>query len=81
MLCNYEVNGFCLRERRWRSFEVDRIHDVEWNEEPFNNLVLPEGYKDLILAFVESQIKQNEHFEDVINGKGMSLRHLLLCLL
>lgn len=70
MLCNDRVEGFCLRDRRWRSFEVDRICDVDWNEEPFNNLVLPEGYKDLIIAFVESQLKHNERFEDVINGKG-----------
>jgi predicted DNA-binding transcriptional regulator YafY len=78
MLCNFEVRGFCLRDRRWRRFNVDRIRDVEWNEEPFNNLVLPEGYKDLILAFVESQLKQNERFEDVINGKGAFLHHLPL---
>jgi len=32
----------------------------------------------LILAFVESQLKQNEHFEDVINGKGGGLV-ILLC--
>jgi len=77
-MCNSKVRGFCLRDRRWRFFNVDLIHDIEWNEEPFNNLVLPEGYKDLILAFVESQLKQNERFEDVINGKGTSLHHLPL---
>jgi len=32
--------------------------------------VLPDGYKDLILAFVESQLKDGETFDDVINGKG-----------
>jgi predicted DNA-binding transcriptional regulator YafY len=78
MVCNFEARGFCLRDRRWRYFDVDRIRDVEWNEESFNNLVLPEGYKDLILAFVESQLKQNERFEDVINGKGTFLNHFSL---
>lgn len=72
MVCSDRVKGFCLRDRRWRFFEVDRIGEVDWNEEPFNNLVLPEGYKDLIIAFVESQLKHNDRFEDVINGKGMS---------
>jgi SpoVK/Ycf46/Vps4 family AAA+-type ATPase len=77
MLCNYEVKGYCLRDRRWRKFSVDRISDVDWNEEPFDSLVLPDGYKDLILAFVESQLKQNERFDDVINGKGGGLVILL----
>ena len=78
-MCNFEVRGFCLRDRRWRLFDVDRIHDIEWNEEPFDDLVLPDGYKDLILAFVESQLKQNERFEDVINGKGTTLHYALVC--
>lgn len=54
------------------SFDVDRIHDIEWNTKPFDSLVLPEGYKDLILSFVESQLKDGDTFDDVINGKGIS---------
>jgi len=53
--------------------EVDQIEDVEWNPAPFESLVLPDGYKDLILSFVESQLKHGEAFADVINGKGLSL--------
>ena len=32
--------------------------------------MLPEGYKDLILSFVENQLKDGDTFDDVINGKG-----------
>lgn len=49
---------------------MDRIQDIEWNTSPFESLVLPDGYKDLILSFVESQLKDGESFDDVINGKG-----------
>jgi len=52
------------------SFDVSRIRDIEWNNDPFDSLVLPDGYKDLILSFVESQIKEGDAFDDVINGKG-----------
>ena len=52
------------------SFSVDRVEDVEWNTSPFESLVLPDGYKDLILSFVESQLKEGDTFDDVINGKG-----------
>lgn len=76
-LMDPEVDGFDLKEKIWKSFEVDRIHDIEWNTKPFESLVLPEGYKDLILAFVESQIKDKVAFDDVINGKGGGLVALL----
>ncbi|KXH34786.1 hypothetical protein CSAL01_00367 [Colletotrichum salicis] len=76
-LTDPEVDGFDLKEKVWRSFEVDRIHDIEWNTKPFESLVLPEGYKDLILAFVESQVKEKVAFDDVINGKGGGLVALL----
>jgi len=54
-------------------FDVDRIRDIEWNASPFDSLVLPEGYKDLILSFVENQLKDGDMFDDVINGKGKSV--------
>ena len=52
-------------------FDVDRIRDIKFNTQPFDSLVLPEGYKDLILSFVEAQLKDGDTFDDVINGKGM----------
>lgn len=58
-------------------FDVDRIRDIEWNASPFDSLVLPEGYKDLILSFVENQLKDGDMFDDVINGKGGGLVILL----
>lgn len=56
---------------------MDRIIDVEKNTKPFDSLVLPDGYKDLILSFVENQLKDGEAFDDVINGKGGGLVMLL----
>ncbi|KAI8224684.1 hypothetical protein K4K54_005128 [Colletotrichum sp. SAR 10_86] len=76
-LCVPRVLGFNLKEKTWENFEVDRVHDIEWNTKPFESLVLPDGYKELILAFVESQVKDNDNFDDVINGKGGGLVALL----
>ncbi|KAI8270856.1 hypothetical protein K4K58_006647 [Colletotrichum sp. SAR11_239] len=76
-LCVPRVLGFNLKDKTWENFEVDRIHDIEWNTKPFESLVLPDGYKELILAFVESQVKDNDNFDDVINGKGGGLVALL----
>ncbi|KAK0726250.1 P-loop containing nucleoside triphosphate hydrolase protein [Apiosordaria backusii] len=77
LLLGSTMQGYCLKERKWDSFEVDRIVDVERNTKPFDSLVLPHGYKDLILSFVENQLKDGEAFDDVINGKGGGLVMLL----
>lgn len=71
------MRGFCLREQEWEDFNIDGVEDVEFDTTPFDSLVLPDGYKDLILAFVESQLKEGDSFEDVINGKGGGLVVLL----
>ncbi|KAF6839164.1 hypothetical protein CMUS01_04359 [Colletotrichum musicola] len=76
-VCVPRVVGYDLKAKRWKSFKVDRISDIEWNTSPFESLVLPDGYKDLILAFVESQVKDKNRFDDVINGKGGGLVALL----
>ncbi|KAF3354383.1 Copper transport protein CTR3 [Verticillium dahliae VDG1] len=76
-LCAPKVWGYSMRTKVWRTFDVDRVSDIEWNTKPFESLVLPEGYKDLILSFVESQVKEGDTFDDVINGKGGGLVILL----
>ncbi|KAI9147175.1 26S proteasome regulatory subunit [Paramyrothecium foliicola] len=77
LLCNSKLLGYCLKEKEWRSFEVTRISDIEWNNEPFESLVLPDGYKDLIVSFVDNQLRDGDTFDDVINGKGGGLILLL----
>ncbi|KAH8897724.1 P-loop containing nucleoside triphosphate hydrolase protein [Thozetella sp. PMI_491] len=77
LLTSAFMHGFCLKEKIWRDFHISRIYDIDWNTAPFESLVLPEGYKDLILSFVESQLKEGDAFDDVINGKGGGLVILL----
>lgn len=52
-------------------FYVDNIRDVEWNPDPFSTLVLPDGYKDLVLSFVEAHVGGDQQpVGDVVRGKG-----------
>jgi hypothetical protein len=53
-------------------FNVELVHDVEWNEEAFANLVIPPGRKALLQSLVESHHKQLR-FDDFIKGKGQGL--------
>ncbi|KAF6808226.1 hypothetical protein CPLU01_15696 [Colletotrichum plurivorum] len=56
--------------------EVDKIHDVSWNELAFNSLVADQDMKTLILALVTNQLEA-EKGTDVIENKGNGLILLL----
>ena len=58
-------------------FYIDNIHDISFSKEAFEQLVLPYDYKEIILAFVESQISQTDQFDDIIQGKGKGIIMLL----
>ena len=53
-------------------FSVEKIQDIEWNEEAFNNLVLPHDHKYLLRSLIQAH--NNEiGFDDFIKGKGHGL--------
>ncbi|KAF4630301.1 hypothetical protein G7Y89_g7836 [Cudoniella acicularis] len=41
-------------EKKWMSFDIDNVYDVQWNAEDFDHLVYPEAKEDLLLTFVEN---------------------------
>jgi hypothetical protein len=49
---------------------------VTWTEDMFDNLVLPQQEKQLLLALTRSHAKQNLKFDDFVVGKGSSSFHL-----
>jgi hypothetical protein len=52
-------------------FHVDSVSDIIWHERAFESLKLPGNCKELILAFVESQVaSKGGQFDDVIAKKG-----------
>jgi hypothetical protein len=77
LLCSARVRGYSLKLKKWLDFWVDQVADIEWNTNAFDNLVLPEDQKDLILSFAESQVMNRETFDDVIQGKGRGIIILL----
>ncbi|KAJ5972272.1 uncharacterized protein N7479_002190 [Penicillium vulpinum] len=65
--------GYSLNDKNWRSFHVDCLEDIEWDEQAFESLVLPQeqqGLKDVILAAAKAQSKKVDTFDDVVQGKG-----------
>ena len=70
------IKGFNLRRKKWFELAADRITDVTWNRETFQNLVIEHKEKDLIRALVSSQL-ESERSTDLISGKGNGLILLL----
>lgn len=77
VLCTPHVRGYSLSLKRWAEFEVDSITDITWNDDAFPNLMLPGGFKNMILSFVEAQASNKSDFDDVIQGKGQGVIMLL----
>lgn len=71
------IYGFSLSSKQWVKFYVDNIRDIRWDDNAFPNLVLPGDYKELIISFVQSQLKNKDVFDDVIEGKGQGIVLLL----
>jgi hypothetical protein len=64
------VRGYTLKTKKWLWLFVMYIDEIIWSEGAFKSLVLPEGQKELILAFAESQAINKDSFNDVIQSKG-----------
>lgn len=53
MLCGTSVKGYSLRNKRWLDFFVDSIQDIEWKANAWDDVVLEEDQKDLILSMTD----------------------------
>ncbi|KAJ3792852.1 P-loop containing nucleoside triphosphate hydrolase protein [Lentinula aff. detonsa] len=66
------VYGFSLSDKLWLEFDVEKINDVNWNQDAFANLVLPEDRKHLLQSLIEAH-HGKIGFDDFIKGKGQGL--------
>ncbi|KAI5868704.1 hypothetical protein GGS23DRAFT_546831 [Durotheca rogersii] len=78
MLAVPRVRGFDLAAKEWCEFDVDDIGEVVWDETPYENLVLPPGEKELILAFTDRPRNVKSRFDDFVQHKGEGVI-ILLC--
>ncbi|KAI0382809.1 putative AAA family ATPase [Hypomontagnella monticulosa] len=76
-LCSAYVRGYCFKIKKWVTFHIDNVQDIQWHDDAFESLVLAGGYKRLITAFVESHVENKDKFDDVIEGKGQGITMLL----
>ncbi|KAG5637602.1 hypothetical protein H0H81_003994 [Sphagnurus paluster] len=72
ILTSTVVFGFSLSDKLWLEFDVEKIEDVDWNQDAFANLVLPTDRKHLLQSLVEAHHREIG-FDDFIKGKGHGL--------
>ncbi|KAJ8128324.1 hypothetical protein O1611_g5312 [Lasiodiplodia mahajangana] len=78
LLCNSHVCGYALQSKQWGEFDVTQLRPISWNDAAFPNLMLPEGFKNLILSFIEGHTTGESSFDDIIEGKGLGVIMLLV---
>ncbi|KAF2135332.1 uncharacterized protein K452DRAFT_323117 [Aplosporella prunicola CBS 121167] len=79
LLCSAKVKGYSLETKTWGQFAVDDVFDIQWNENAFTDLVLPDDKKRFMLSMVRTQIHHDKGrgFDDIVEGKGEGTSFLL----
>ena len=70
MICTPFVRGYALQQKEWLTFFVNAVSGIEFNDDAFNSLKLPDNQKELILGFTSAKQAYRNQFDDVIAGKG-----------
>jgi hypothetical protein len=52
-------------------FDLDELHPPGWSDKPYEKLVLPDGERELVLAFADRDRLRETCFDDFIQHKGI----------
>ncbi|OBZ76249.1 hypothetical protein A0H81_02954 [Grifola frondosa] len=74
MLTSPIVYGFSFADKQWLEFAIERVELFQWNDEAFEQLVVPPKQKLVLKTLVESHnTGAAAKFDDFISGKGHGL--------
>ncbi|KAF5010744.1 hypothetical protein FDECE_3099 [Fusarium decemcellulare] len=73
LICTPVALGFCLGNKKWGGFAMSRLLDVNWNDQAFQDLVLEQKTKKLILSMVKQHSSDDDVFDDIVSGKGKGI--------
>ncbi|KAL2857194.1 hypothetical protein BJY01DRAFT_242586 [Aspergillus pseudoustus] len=82
-LLPYRLLAYAFQARKWYFVDIDCVHAIDKSdsalENSFNDLVIPETYRDLLIALVQSHASENRQKSsmDLVQGKGRGLFILL----
>ncbi|KAH9835014.1 P-loop containing nucleoside triphosphate hydrolase protein [Rhodofomes roseus] len=68
------VYGFSLTDKQWMEFAVEQVTEFQWNDEAFEQLVIPAQHKMVLKTLVDTyNTGATTKFDDFISGKGLGL--------
>ncbi|OCH84460.1 P-loop containing nucleoside triphosphate hydrolase protein [Obba rivulosa] len=68
------VYGFSLGDKQWLEFAIEHVDPIQWNNDAFENLVIPKEHKIVLKTLVENHESDNSaNFDDFVSGKGLGL--------
>ncbi|KAL3481693.1 hypothetical protein BJX99DRAFT_218133 [Aspergillus californicus] len=82
-LLPHQLLAYAFRERQWYFVDVDKIQEIDRSgsdlQGRFDDLVIPDTYRDLLIALVQSHTSENKQKSsmDLVHGKGRGLFILL----
>lgn len=76
-LCAPMLRAFSVNDKKWLHIMVDDVKDIQWDDQAFKNLALPQEKKEMILAFANSQLRHEQNAGNVVQGKGNGV--IVLC--
>jgi len=70
--CSFYFPFYLFYVHHLVEYDIEKVTDIEWNEDAFANLVLPQDRKTLLQSLVEAH-NAEVGFDDFIKGKGRGL--------
>lgn len=77
LICHHEVPAYTLISKQWGWFNVDHVQKVTFNDEGFENLILPSEKKQLISSLIMTSHSEGFSADDFVQGKGKGIIILL----
>ena len=77
LISSHRVMGFSLANKSWGFFRIELLENVIYNDNVFEQLVLPKIQKDMVKALVAAHEIEKIGFDDIIKDKGKGMTILL----
>lgn len=76
-ISSHQVMGFSLANKKWGFFRIELVQDIEYNDNAFDQLILPRLQKDMVKALIAAHGREKIVFDDIIKDKGKGMTILL----
>jgi hypothetical protein len=71
------VHGYSLEDKCWMEFDVEKVQDIQWEENCLDRLQVSPVVRNILDVLVKQHTVLSEGLRDVVPGKGQGLTFLL----